>query len=346
MRSGPRSESRELAVERCSGVRTQREGVIGSMEAGAALAFLRGNGQPWLFVIHAVQIAASPDVVREVIRWTVSGEDECGAMPARPPIGVWVGMYRSHRAVQNGAGAGVGLAAELPAAELADELRAVSRMTPEEISDEVAGLSPEEQQEILRPFIGVPFPPDDATLRAMLEALDADAEPDGPEDEGLFNELMTSAAGQFFFRVWWPCWILYGEYPPKLLRAARLGDLASLDRLLRLDKYVLHDPGVARVIGDVLSSGAANDRRRVLNALRGRPTVAFNDASIRTGLAALISQLAFLFGSRVTAPEIQALFDGIARVRRGEAADRFLPTGETLAKAIQRKRKWPSLPRG
>lgn len=70
-----------------------------------------------------------------------------------------------------------------------------------------------------------------------------------------------------------------------------------------------------------MSSEPLNNRKRIVNALNGRPLVKLTEANIRDGLAALISQLAIKLGTRATAPEIQALFDGIERVRTGQPTD-------------------------
>ena len=318
-----------------------------SVSPSEAFALLRGNGQPGLFVSLAVRIASSPDYVRELIGYMVYGDSSPKSLPPRPPMREWIAMYRHHRAVQNGFGVGFGFPADMTASGFLDDIRSLSHMSQEEVAAEVAELSHDEMQDLIRPFIGIPFPPDDTTLRAMLNELDAEAEPDGPEDELQVDELIACPAGQFYFRVWWPCWILYREYPPRLMRAARLGDLDALDRLLRLDKYAVHDPGIARVLGDVMDVGSANARKQVVNALSGRPRVKLTDSGVRAGLAGLISQLAFLFHSKVTAPEIQALFDAVERVRGGSLTDRKIAAaGESWSKAVQRGRNWPSLPTG
>ncbi|MCB9837748.1 MAG: hypothetical protein H6813_00275 [Phycisphaeraceae bacterium] len=315
------------------------------MQAHEAFSLLRGNGQPWLFVVQAVEIASSPDMVRDLLRYTVYGEIPPRPLPPRPSIEHWVAMYRSHRSMQNGIAAGLGLPAELLASEGLDELRAISRMSRDEVAADVAEFTREEQEEFLRLFIGVPFPPDDATLRTMIAELDAEDRSEDPDEDLQFDELMASPAGQFFFRVWWPCWVLYHDYPPRLLRAARHGDMKALDRLLRLDKFAAGDPGVARVIGEIMSSGSANNKKQLSNALAGQPTVKLTDASIRAGLGALISQLAFLAHTTVTAPQIQALFDAIERVRTGKPTDtKITATGESWSKAIQRGRNWPGMP--
>jgi hypothetical protein len=306
---------------------------------------LRGDGQPWLFVMIATQIAASPDSVHALLKYTAYGESPPKPIPALPAMRQWIAMYRCHRVMQNSLAAGFGLAADIEATEVSDDLRSVSRMSSEEIEKEISELPAEEQTDMIRPLIGIPFPPDDVTLRLLLDEIDADKEPGDIEEERLFDELITSAAGQYFFRVWWPSLVLYREYAPNLLRSARLGNLDALDRLLRLDKYILHDPGVARVFVEVMSCGRPCDKTRIANATKGRPTVKLTEANIRAGLGALISQFAHLFHSKVTAPEIQALFDGIERIRSGNQVDtKIEATGDAWSKAIQRAKTWPSLP--
>lgn len=94
-----------------------------------------------------------------------------------------------------------------------------------------------------------------------------------------------------------------------------------------------------------MSSGPPNDKKRLANALAGVPTVKLTDANIRAGLAALFSQFAFLYRSKVTAPEIPVLFDAIERVRTGAPSDpKITATGESCSKAVQRGRTRPSLP--
>lgn len=311
------------------------------MKAEDAFAVLRGDGQPWLFVVFSVLIATSADKVRNLIGWTVYGETPPAPLPAGPPIDAWAKLYRRHRAMQDGIGRGLGFSADDSASALLGELRAGSKLPPEEIEAEIAKFSPKEQVDLIRPYIGIPFPPDDATLRAMLEEFDADAEPADAEDDTLLDALFASPAGQFFFRVWWPCWILYREFPPRLLREARLGDLDALDKLLRLDKLIISEPRIARVIHRVMTTGTASEQRRITQALSCRPKVQLTDKAIRAGLGALISQLATLFHTKVTAPEIQGLFDAIERVRSGNPADQAVPPGEAWSKAIQRNRNWP-----
>ncbi len=238
----------------------------------------------------------------------------------------------------------LGVPAELPVDEVFDGISASSRMSPEEVAAEIATLSDAEKLELVQPFIGVPFPPDDGELRRMLDHFDAASEPADEEEAEETDEFMRSAAGQFYLRVWLPCWIMHREYPPQLLFRARHGALDALEKLLRLDMSVVHDPRVAEHVHRITHAGTVRDRSLIANALAGKPKGKLDRRGVRYALMGLISQFALAFGTRVAAPDIARLFDGIERVRAGRQSDKFIPVGEALTKAVSRHRDWPSLP--
>jgi hypothetical protein len=309
-----------------------------------ALALLRGNGQPWLFVLQAVEIAASPDLLRDLIQHTAFGAELPNPLPPPPPLPVWLSMYRSHRRMQNALTIADGIPEELNASDMLDELREFSRMSHEEVAADIAQSSEQELREFLSLFVGVPFPPEEAALRQMLKDHETESQSADPEEENLIDTALASPEGQYFLRIWWPCWFLYHEYPPRLLRAARQDDIDALDRLLRLDKFIVGDPGIAKRMGEYFSTGTPGQRKQLTAALNGKPKIRLTDKAIRSGLGALISQLAFQFKTSVTAPQIEELFNRIERIRSGRLADPAVSTGENWAKALQRNRDWPSLP--
>lgn len=315
---------------------------------------LRRDGQPWIFVDLAVQLAASADRLRELIEEAIGGDRSSRPLPSRPPINQWLPMYRKHRAMQDGVAATEGLPGDLTAHGLPDDLtgsdgldllRECSRVSRDDAAAVSKALTEEQRCQFLLLFCGVPFPPDDATLRRMLGQLEADAAPGEADRDSILDEVLASPAGQFYVRVWLPCWVLYRDYPPRLLRAARLGDLDALDRLLRLDKSVVGEPRIAEQVAITLSTGSVGEQNQILASLKGKPKTKLTDKAIRAGLGALISQFALLFHTEVTAPETQRLFDAIERIRSGRLNDAAIPDApESWARAIQRNRTWPGLP--
>lgn len=314
-------------------------------EADHAFDCLRGNGQPWLFVVLAVQIAASPDRLRELIGYTTFKVEPANPLPPPPPLPQWLAMYRRHRKMTNALLIADGIPEELNASETLDKLRQISRMTKEEINADIAQSSEEDLRAFIAPFMGVPFPPDESTLRQMLAEIESESKCEDPEEVDLLDTALESPEGQYYLRVWLPCWVLYREYPPRLLRAARLGDIDALDSLLRVDKYIVGDPGITKQLGEYLTEGTSGQRKQLTDALEGKPKKRLTDKAIRSGIGALIAQLAYAFQSSVTAPQIEELFNRIERIRTGRLYDPAVPTAESWSKAMQRQPNWPLLPK-
>lgn len=303
-----------------------------------AFRLLRGTGQPAALVYLAIEVASSADAVEGVLRVLAGREKPKTPLPPVPPLRDWLPLYRRHRVI---------LAAMLQTeasegetgAEVVGLMKALPRVSEEEWAAEVADSGEDELKALLSPFLGIPFPPDDATLRAILDDMHGSA-----DDAATLESCLATPAGQFFARVFVPCWLLYREWPSLLLRRARGGDLDAIDKLLRLDKSAEHDPRVAEHVHRIQHSGSKRDRDRLTAARTGGIKTTLTPQSIRYGLAGLISQFAPAFGTKVTAPQIAKLFDRIETIRSGQT-DRHVPAGEAFTKAISRNRTWSGVPR-
>ena len=306
-----------------------------------ALKLLRGTGKPLCFVDIAILIASSAHDVAELLRLAKGESKPKQPLPPPPPLPVWLSMYRKHREVADCIFASLEIVPEHSASEILDDSRLIQSLSYEDRYEIAESMSREEQEILLRLFMGVPFPPNDEILRAALEVIDSDAESDPHQVDDAFK----TPQGQYYFRVWLPCWMMYREYPPRLLRQARLGDSKSLDKLLRLDKSIVHDPKIADHVHRLTHSGSKRDRDFILQAIEGCPKVKLDAKTIKYGLSGMISQFAILFRCKVTAPEITQLFDGIERVRTGRLCDPHIPAGESFTKGVSRNRNWTTLPR-
>ena len=314
------------------------------LDVEQTFAVLRDKGQPWFFVVLAVEIAASTNRFRELIGYTALGIKPAKPLPPSPPVPQWLAMYRNHRKIYDALAIADGIPIEHNASETLDELRQISRMTEEEIQADIAECSEEDLRAFIAPFMGVQFPPEESILRQMLAEIESESKCKNIEEEDLLDSVYESPEGQYYLRVWLPCWVLYREYPPCLLRAARLGNIDALDRLLRLDKFIIGDPGIAQTLGKYLSTGTQGQQKQLTAAIEGKPKRRLTDKAIHSGLGALISQLAYAFQTSVTAPQIEELFNRIEHIRSGRLVDPAVSTGENWAKALQRNRDWPSLP--
>tara|TARA_R110002072_G_scaffold98538_3_gene216785 strand:- start:331 stop:1278 length:948 start_codon:yes stop_codon:yes gene_type:complete len=305
----------------------------------SALKKLRGNGKPLGFVIVAVLIADSSDMLFELVSIGIGKIKPARRLPPLPHIDAWMRMYRSHRFFTNQIASSIGLPAELFATEILDEMRALSRASESEIADLTNELSEQEIAQFLRPLLGVPFPPETQMLKKML--LDHNTKTE--DDSEIVDELYESVSVQFFIRVWMPCWVLYRELPGILIRKSRLGDHDSLDKLLRLDKSVVHDPRIAQIWHDIMHNGSKSDRKRFKNAMADGPKVKLTARSLKLGLAGLISQLAIQSRSPVTSIEIRKLFDSISKIRSGGIDTSMPESPDAMRKDLQRQRNWPPI---
>ncbi len=155
------------------------------------------------------------------------------------------------------------------------------------------------------------------------------------------EEMFFSPESLFIIKVIVPCTFLYGESPIKLLRKARLGDIDSIDKILRLDKAVLCDSRISQHIYQASLQKNPSTFERLTRAIQGGLSGKINKQRAKFIMAGLISVLSEIFDHRLSAPEIQNLFDAIATdLSEGEfLIDTDLPDSpEAFSKAVQRER--------
>ena len=124
----------------------------------------------------------------------------------------------------------------------------------------------------------------------------------------------------FYARVWFPCWIMYGEYPTFLFRRARQGNLDDLCRLLRLDKAITNDKRIGALVLQISLNPESEEFMKISNAMKSTIKVT-SRKKVKMRLASFISKYASFIGIDLNAPEIQNLFDSISRKMYSENLD-------------------------
>jgi hypothetical protein len=144
----------------------------------------------------------------------------------------------------------------------------------------------------------------------------------------------------FAFTVLLPSVIIYGEFPSKLYRKARLGNIAALDMLLRIDKTIICDQKISERIFELSLKTNKSDLNRVATALKGKLVGKKTSQKAKFKTAGFISVVSEVLGHRLSAPDIQDLFNALAADRNPlELIDPDLPDSpEAFAKAILRER--------
>jgi len=257
-----------------------------------------------------------------------------------PPLPAWFRLYRSHRSID---GFQKALFAELfpsgpEVIEFADivmkELRLRQRgkveqpetpPSPEQVAatkEFLQGIRSDFSQDLVRDLTGPP--PNKAEKEAFARFLEG-------------KELVAS----YFMLVHLPCWLLYQTLPSQLYRKARTGDPEALDKLLRLDPLMLHDPAIGKQLLKLRYEGNRATYRALLEAPLKAPGK-LSQKSIKANLAGLLSAIASQLKQHLTEPQIKSLFDAVAKDQKKDphAIDESLPElPGSFTKAIYLKRQ-------
>lgn len=303
------------------------------------------EGQPLFLAIAAPQLATVAQDLHLAFRDAKYRKILTYDFPL-PDLQEWLRLYRSHREparfirslfceFSSFAPTALSLGGSLN--ELSKGFQKSSN--PSEILEEFSNLSPDVKgahiQETQRSLNSV-F---EWTFQEIKEEIE-DPPPSPQEKEqflGYLSEYEPTAG--FFFLVTVPCWLLYQEAPTRLYRRARQGDVKSLERLLRLDALLIHDPSLGKPIQSLRFNRKRNAYEELIHSVLKKPKVKITRKRMKYSVAGLISAIGQVFGSPLTEPEIRALFDAVAQDYRKESIDTDLPESpEAFAKAIQRDR--------
>lgn len=152
---------------------------------------------------------------------------------------------------------------------------------------------------------------------------------------------------RFFFRVWMPCLLVYGESPVKLLQTVGRGgqhEWENVEKLVALDPLVVQHPRFARLL-NCDDAKQRQERAAMVGECLGKSLPPLEKSQVKVMLAAYMSRVSEILGHRFKEPEIRALFDAIAKDRGKGLRDTGIPeSSEAFSKAIQRYRPFWQLP--
>lgn len=149
---------------------------------------------------------------------------------------------------------------------------------------------------------------------------DCDGLSEGQQTE--FGTVFRSLGAQFFFTVGFPCWILTGQLPHRILKscASPKPDMKNLDVLIRLDRRVMYHPALEPFFYPREVRLRQNRRIWLARALRD-PIRKVSRKHIKYRLARLIYELGQRLAFPLKTPEIRSLFDIVTEIRTGERFD-------------------------
>lgn len=169
---------------------------------------------------------------------------------------------------------------------------------------------------------------------------DIKGEPIALQLQADFLSMFTkSLAGQFYLFVAVPCWLLYRDSATNLYRKARLGDYDSLEKLLRLDALLIHDPSIGKQVQQLRIKGKYSAYENLIESILKKPKNKSTKKKMKYAIAGLISGISSAINHPLTEPQIRELFDAVAQDTQKKSIDTDLPDSpEAFAKAIQRDR--------
>lgn len=146
----------------------------------------------------------------------------------------------------------------------------------------------------------------------------------------------------FYFLVYMPCLLFYGVTPTVLYRNALNRDISAIEKLLKLDSLILHDPAIGFQIQSIRLYGKANDYARILDAITKQPKInrkmiADERKSVKSDHGAQILVLSKALNNPLEVPQIRGLYDALAFDYDGSLIDTDIMKPAGFDKTIKTK---------
>lgn len=265
-----------------------------------------------------------------------------------PPIKQWLKLYRRHRQIHK-------IVADC-FRELDDELaeivdfyelvmksfREVGKLSHEDIEKEIKNTP----REILREMSNTLQEYEELFKKSMMDDDSGKGKTLDEREWKRIRRIFQKPEMIFFYRVWTPCFLLYGTFPTYLLRKARHGDEDAIEKLLRLDKSIIDDPKIKEIFHQAAAAEQRGEMDLMTKALAKSPKAKIDIQTVKYTLAGLISIISIALGQKITAAEIHRLFDALAvDAGKGAIDEDLIVSPETFEKAIQRTRTFWRIPR-
>lgn len=157
-------------------------------------------------------------------------------------------------------------------------------------------------------------------------------------DKAIEHILANETEINFFVQVWFPCIAIYQTLPRILYNNALNGDLKAFEKLLRLDRLLLHDTLLASKLDNIYSKSVTKYEKLIKDSL-GMPKPRINRKRVLQTTAGLISAFAIEMGEKLEEPQIRDLFDKYSQDMHG-IDDKDIPlASESFYQEIRRSRK-------
>lgn len=179
---------------------------------------------------------------------------------------------------------------------------------------------------------------------------DVDPQPMDPNLKATVNQFFkeNEQGLGFFILLFVPSLLLFQKSPHLLYRQAIGGDIDSIEKLLKLDPLLLHEPAIGHHIQKLRFSNRTNDYERLTAAVHKLAVTDFKEIEdarkrAKVEIAAMIKALGIYSNKPVKSTMIAKLFTAYAKDRDKSKGteneileDTDLPVGKSLTTAISR----------
>lgn len=284
--------------------------------------------KPYIVAIFAGQIISSAQDMAEEFK-NIKFRRFASQKFSLPHLPSWFAMYRSHQKtvqqIKDIWTAAYGRNFVQFISELLQEMqerktqrKPIPDLPPEEVKDAIdllQSMLSASEQSLEDEFNKVPVK--QAAKRRMRKLIEK-------------NPLTLS----FYLFVATPCWALYRTSPTLLYRKARQGDFDSLEKLLRLDQLMLHDPTIGKQIISYRFNHSSSKYRKLLDAATKAPKGSGSLYNILLSQVGLLSALSHLTVKPLTPQDLFELVEAYDHDSRGKLFDDLPKTPEALARAL------------
>lgn len=144
----------------------------------------------------------------------------------------------------------------------------------------------------------------------------------------------------FFLLIVIPCLVHYQTLPRILYQQGLNGDVNALEKLLRLDRRLLHDSSIGKQL-DIIHSKSLTDYNKLVKDSLELPKPKVTRQRMLYALAGFISASTMMMGHTLEEPAIRELFDSVSRDRHGEDDVDIPDFPDSFYQSIRRSReKW------
>lgn len=293
--------------------------------------------KPFLIALLAPQLAVTARDIHLAFQHTKQRRIMSHQFPL-PHLPAWFALYRSHRKPINFLRKIFSGFSKFGGASLqfGEEMLAGFQELGRGKQTETFVFSPEELQETV------------ATMQTVLDESfqeikeDISPQPVDPSEKAAMLSLFTennNLESSFFILVTVPCWLIYRISPTRLYRKARQGNFDALEKLLMLDPLMLHDPTIGKKIQELRFTHKNSKYEKLLQAPLKEHQLKVTSQQMKYAIGGLLSALAKVINKKLTAPDIQKLFDAVAQDFDQKLNDLdFLTTPNGFARSIFRYR--------